>query len=69
MHQYNVGVPFEMIAIDVAGRPANTVPPDRYGLFYEVPGNLRHSQSRGFDSGGSASYELLLRIRNTLRST
>jgi transposase InsO family protein len=38
--------------------PRKPIPPDRYGLLNQVAGSLRHSQSRGFDGGGSASYQL-----------
>jgi hypothetical protein len=51
MHQY----------IDVEGSfpPRKPIPPDRYELFYQMAGNLRHSQLKGLDSGGSASYQFL----------
>jgi hypothetical protein len=38
-------------------------PSDRYGLFYQVAGSLRHFQSRAFGCGGSASYQLFCRFR------
>jgi hypothetical protein len=36
-------------------QPGKLIPPDRYGLFYQVAGSLRHSQPRGFDSDGSSA--------------
>jgi hypothetical protein len=41
----------------------------RYGLIYEVARSLRHSQSRGFDSGGRASYQILLPLQSTVEAT
>lgn len=40
-------------------RPKKPIPPDRCGLFYNVAGSLRHSQSGGFGSGGRSGYQLL----------
>jgi hypothetical protein len=36
-------------------QPRKPISPDGYGLFYEVAGSLRHSQSGGFNSNRSAS--------------
>jgi hypothetical protein len=43
--------------------PRKPIPPNRYGLFYEMAGSLRYSQSRGFNHSRSPGYELLLRVR------
>jgi hypothetical protein len=71
--QNNIGAPFERTPIDVPGpfpqRPSKLIPPDHYELFYQVARSLRHSQSRGFDSGGSADYQLLLPLRSTVGAT
>jgi hypothetical protein len=40
-------------------RPRKPIPRYRYGLLYEVAGSLCHSQSRGLDSGGSSSHQLV----------
>jgi hypothetical protein len=40
-------------------RPRKVILYDRYGLFYEMAGSLRHSKSRGFGGGGSSSHQLL----------
>jgi hypothetical protein len=50
-------------------RPRKLIPPDRYGLFYEVAGILSHSQSKGFDSSGSAGYQLLPSLQSTTGAT
>jgi hypothetical protein len=49
--------------------PKKPIPPDRYGFFYKVPGSLQHSQSGGFDSGGSSNHQILLPFRNTPGAT
>jgi hypothetical protein len=72
MHQCNVGAPFERMAIDVAYPtewPRKLIPPDRYGLFYQLAGSLSHSQPRGFNRGRSAGYQLLLPLRSTTGAT
>jgi hypothetical protein len=74
MHQYNIGAPFDRIAINVTGPlptegPRKPIPPDHYGLFYRVAGILHHPQSRGFDGGRSASYQLLLPLQSTVGAT
>jgi hypothetical protein len=50
-------------------RPRKLIAPDRYGLVYQVAGSLSHSQTRGFYSGGRASYQLLLPLRSTVGAT
>jgi hypothetical protein len=49
-------------------QPRKLIYPDHYGLFYQVARSLHHSQSRGFDSGESAVYQLLL-FRSTAGAT
>jgi hypothetical protein len=50
-------------------RPRKPISPGRYGLFYEVAGSLRHSQSRGFSSDVCASYKLILSLWNSTGAT
>jgi hypothetical protein len=73
MHQYNIKAPFGRIAIDTAGpftwSERKPVLSDRYRLFYKVARSLLHSQSRGFDCGGSISYQLLLPLWCTMGAT
>jgi hypothetical protein len=45
------------------------IPPDRYGLLYQAAESLCHSQSRGFDSGRSTGYLLLLPLWSTVGAT
>jgi hypothetical protein len=40
-------------------RPRKPISHDRSGQFYKAAGSLRQYQSRGFDIGGSASYQLV----------
>jgi hypothetical protein len=49
--------------------PRKPVPPDRCGLVYQVARSLCHYQPRGFQSGGSISYQLLLALRSTTAAT
>jgi hypothetical protein len=67
VQQYNVWAPFKRIAINVAGPIPQISQENRYGLFYQVAGNLSHSQPRGIDDGGSASYQLLLPLWSIAR--
>ena len=54
IHQYNVGAPFEKIAIDIAGpllkSDKGNISPDRHGLFHKVARSKCHSQPRSVDS-------------------
>jgi hypothetical protein len=57
MHQYNVLAQFERLAIDVAG-----------SFPQSDQESLRHSQPRGFDSGGSPGYKLFLPLQSIIRA-
>jgi hypothetical protein len=50
-------------------RPRKPVPPDCYVLVCEVAGSLYYSQPRGFDSGVSGYYQLLLSLQSTAGAT
>jgi hypothetical protein len=69
MHQYNVGAPFERIAIDIAGsfpesKSGEPIPPDCHRLLHQVAGGFRHPQSKGMGSVGCSSDQLLLPLRS-----